>query len=89
VLSLATPKCNARIGDEVAIGAAGSGAAPHFHAAAWNLVVYGAKRWFVVAPGERALSKAHALTWAAEEPRKLRKVRYVRGDATILLHSNA
>jgi hypothetical protein len=35
---------------QLSIGGRGSGAALHRHSAAWNMLVYGRKKWYISAP---------------------------------------
>lgn len=39
-----------------ALGGPGTGAPVHFHNTAWNVVVYGAKKWFLYPPRHKVMS---------------------------------
>lgn len=43
------------------LGPANTGAPLHFHDSAWNLVVFGMKRWFAFPPHHSWYSQAHPL----------------------------
>eukprot|EP01051_Picozoa_sp_SAG22_P002434 SAG22_NODE_108_length_19750_cov_3.848201_3_plen_695_part_00 len=49
------------------LGAAGSGAHMHTHQDAWNALVYGRKRWFVVPPSRATYSRKHIRRWLVED----------------------
>ena len=56
-------------------GSAGSGSQPHLHEHAWNIVVYGSKRWFLWSPGASFTSNLPTLTWLRESPNNRRERR--------------
>lgn len=45
------------------VGGALSGAPPHFHRTAWNVLVYGKKRWFIFPPKSAFYSREHVWDW--------------------------
>ena len=45
------------------IGPALSGAPGHFHQSAWNILMYGKKRWFLYPPTEAFYSRQHVWLW--------------------------
>ena len=45
------------------IGPALSGAPGHFHRSAWNVLIYGKKRWFLYPPTEAFYSRQHVWSW--------------------------
>lgn len=45
------------------IGPALSGAPGHFHRSAWNILIYGKKRWFLYPPTEAFYSRQHVWLW--------------------------
>lgn len=47
-----------------------SGAPVHFHRSAWNLLVYGQKRWFLYPPDRAYYSKQHVWEWWQHTYRK-------------------
>lgn len=46
-----------------------SGAPMHFHRNAWNVLIYGQKRWFMYPPDRAIYSKKHVLDWWKESYR--------------------
>jgi hypothetical protein len=48
------------------VGVEGSGAPVHFHNAAWNAVVYGAKYWLLYPPHDRILSNSQILKFVKD-----------------------
>lgn len=50
------------------LGAIGTGAPIHFHTHAYNLLMYGKKRWVVSPPRHAAYSKQHITTWMQSNP---------------------
>ena len=61
------------------LGPALSGAPVHFHRSAWNLLVYGEKRWFLFPPNTAFYSKQHVWDWWQNE--------YIKASSAI--HSRA
>lgn len=51
------------------IGPALSGAPGHFHRSAWNVLVYGKKRWFLYPPTEAFYSRQHVWSWWQQQPK--------------------
>lgn len=47
-----------------------SGAPVHFHRNAWNVLIYGQKRWFLYPPNRAFYSKEHVWDWWRETYRK-------------------
>jgi hypothetical protein len=45
------------------LGPAGSGAPPHFHGAAINMLVYGCKEWMLYPPAQAFFSVEHVRRW--------------------------
>jgi len=45
------------------VGPALSGAPGHFHRSAWNILIYGKKRWFLYPPTEAFYSQQHVWQW--------------------------
>ena len=48
---------------QLAVGPPGSGAQPHFHRAAANLLLFGIKLWVLVPPSDASFVDAHAAVW--------------------------
>jgi tetratricopeptide (TPR) repeat protein len=46
-----------------------SGSPVHFHRSAWNLLIYGQKRWFLYPPNKTYYSKKHVWDWWKENYR--------------------
>mmetsp|Transcript_2583 Transcript_2583/g.5889 ORF Transcript_2583/g.5889 Transcript_2583/m.5889 type:complete len:575 (-) Transcript_2583:159-1883(-) len=55
------------------LGPEGAGSPMHFHNNAFNIVVFGAKRWFLLPPTQRVYSKVKAQNWAHSQTRRVRK----------------
>ena len=55
-----------RILTQFMLGPRFSGAPPHFHGAAANLLIHGVKRWFLFPPSEASFSIGHVRTWYEE-----------------------
>ena len=53
-------------GTQFYLGGPRSGAPLHFHQAAYNLLVYGQKRWYLTPPAQAAFSMRPANEWVAE-----------------------
>jgi len=51
------------------IGPALSGAPGHFHRSAWNILIYGKKRWFLYPPTEAFYSRQHIWPWWQQQPK--------------------
>ena len=49
------------------VGPALSGAPGHFHRSAWNILIYGKKRWFLYPPTEAFYSRQHVWSWWQEQ----------------------
>ena len=55
------------------LGSAGSGAPMHYHSHAYNVLVYGRKRWVVLPPRHALFSKQHIANWLETEYKALRE----------------
>lgn len=53
------------------IGPALSGAPGHFHRSAWNILIYGKKRWFIYPPTEAFYTSQHVWSWWQQEPKPM------------------
>ena len=54
-------------GTQLYIGGAHSGAPVHFHQAAYNVLVYGRKRWYLTPPAQAVFSMRPAREWVRDE----------------------
>ena len=54
-----------------AIGPKGSGAPVHYHNAAWNALVYGAKKWFLYTPHNNIMSNKQIFQFVEEDVKSL------------------
>jgi ankyrin repeat protein len=48
---------------QLVVGPAGAGANPHFHHTTWNVLITGAKLWYLWPPGESFYSTSHPTQW--------------------------
>ncbi|XP_065905980.1 uncharacterized protein [Dysidea avara] len=53
------------------IGPALSGAPGHFHRNAWNVLIYGKKRWFLYPPTEAFYSRQHVWQWWQQQQKPI------------------
>ena len=67
------------------VGGALSGAPVHYHSSAWNVLVYGQKRWFIFPPHQSFYSKQHVWEWwkTRNRPQALECVQHP-GDMIVL-----
>ena len=71
---LSPEKLNIHLRDyQFYLGPALSGVPPHFHSHAWNLLVYGKKKWFFFPPNVAFYSKQHVLDWYRDNARFIAK----------------
>ena len=62
------------------LGGSASGAQPHWHAASWNWLVHGSKRWFLWPPSEAIYSQAHVeRTVGAQDKDPVRRTKKGKG----------
>ena len=59
------------MGVQYFLGAPGTGAPMHYHEAAWNALIYGSKRWFMLPPHAAIYSTKPALLFFKEDYPKL------------------
>jgi len=67
------------------LGPEGVGAPMHFHNHAFNLVVFGAKRWYLLPPTRRVYSKLKTATWLDSlQDEQERPLECVQGEGELL-----
>ena len=68
---------------QFALGSPGTGSPVHYHNAAWNGLFYGRKRWFLLPPYEKIISRIQVKKWVDEDvPTIMKKQRMVQCDQT-------
>ena len=54
-----------------ALGGAGTGAPVHYHNSAWNMLIYGAKKWFLYAPRNAIMSNKQIKDYTESDMRRM------------------